>query len=67
MNKSFTLAKLRGVEVAPDGPSLQPTASSLTAKWGDKVKAFGCPCAEDKRELWELVQKQRGWVGGGGA
>jgi hypothetical protein len=35
VNKSFILAKLLGVEVGrPDGPSLQPTASSLIAKWG---------------------------------
>jgi hypothetical protein len=57
------MAKLLGVEVAPDGPFFTTYRLLFDSKVGTK---FGCPCAEDKRELWELGQKQKGRRADGG-
>ncbi len=63
MNKSFTMAKLLGVEVAPDGPSLQPTASSLIAKWGQSLAAH---VLKTRGSCGTLAKSRRADGGGGG-
>jgi hypothetical protein len=51
--------------VAPDGPSLQPTASSLIAKWGQS-KGLWLPMCRGQEGVvgpWPKVEGGVGWVG----